>query len=383
MLFCCYPAHGHLLPMLPLADAARTAGHEVVLASGAELSADAARLGLPFWQVGPSRAETDARHRTSSPPNETLTQPERIRHNINGIFGPSNELRAVDLVPRAVEWKPDLIVSAFAELTGAVAAAHTGARVATHSLGQFPAGFLAHFEPSIEQLGRQWDVPDLLDRVLDTPYLDIVPPALQPDGPADFRRVRPIRPTAGIAPADARQPFDLDALPYEDAVYVTLGTIFNGELDVFEAVLGGLRELPVNVFVTAGPGADPTALGPQPKHVIVTDYVPQALLLPYCRLVISHGGSGTVLGTLCHGVPQLLVPRGADQFLNATAVTRAGAGLALPPDVLTKAAVAEAAERLLAEPTYAEAAGRIHAEIAAMPAASRVLAGLLDGSDRA
>lgn len=377
VLFTCYPAHGHLVPMLPLASAARQAGHEIALASGAELAGDAARLGLPFWQVGPSRAETDARYRASNPPNESLAMDERVRRNIDGIFGLSNELRAVELVPRAVEWKPDLIVHAFAELTGAIAAAQTGARAVTHSLGQFPAGFLAHFEPSFGRLARRWDVPGLLDRVLDSAYLDIVPPAMQPDGPADFRTVVAVRPSSGPT-FGARLPFDPGALPYDSTVYVTLGTVFNGELGVFAAVLAGLRELPVNVFVTVGPGAAPEVLGPQPPHVVVADYVPQALVLPHCRLVVSHGGSGTVLGSLCEGLPQLVVPRGADQFLNAAALSAAGAGLALPPDVLTAGAVASAAGRLLAEPAFDAAAGRIQAEIAAMPAVSRVLTDLLE-----
>jgi hypothetical protein len=131
VLFTCYPAHGHLLPMLPLAGTALLAGHEVFLASGAELAGDAARLGLPFWQVGPRRDETEARYRASNPPNEGLPIAERVRRNIDGVFGLSNELRAVALVPRAVERKPDLIVHAFAELTGAIAAMPDAADVLT------------------------------------------------------------------------------------------------------------------------------------------------------------------------------------------------------------------------------------------------------------
>jgi UDP:flavonoid glycosyltransferase YjiC (YdhE family) len=34
----CWPAYGHLLPMLPLVRAARRAGHDVVVSSGADLA---------------------------------------------------------------------------------------------------------------------------------------------------------------------------------------------------------------------------------------------------------------------------------------------------------------------------------------------------------
>jgi Erythromycin biosynthesis protein CIII-like, C-terminal domain len=62
--------------------------------------------------------------------------------------------------------------------------------------------------------------------------------------------------------------------------------------------------LPVNVIVTVGHGADPDRFGPQPPNVRITDYLPQADLLPHCRLVVSHGGAGTVLGALCHAIPR-------------------------------------------------------------------------------
>ena len=42
-------------------------------------------------------------------------------------------------------------------------------------------------------------------------------------------------------------------------------------------------------------------------------------------LVVHHGGSGTMLGALAHGLPQLRRPQGADQFLNAEALLPTGA----------------------------------------------------------
>ena len=38
---------------------------------------------------------------------------------------------------------------------------------------------------------------------------------------------------------------------------------------------------------------------------------------------MHHGGSGTILGALAAGVPQLLLPKGADQFENADLMTAA------------------------------------------------------------
>jgi MGT family glycosyltransferase len=151
-------------------------------------------------------------------------------------------------------------------------------------------------------------------------------------------------------------------------VYFTLGTIFNVESgDLFGRVLAGLRELPLNVVVTVGREVDPRELGPQPAHVHVERYVPQWSLLPHCRLVVSHGGSGSVVGALAHGLPMVLVPMGADQPLNAARCAELGVALALDPLQATPDSVREAAATVLADPRYRRNAERLRDEIAAMP----------------
>jgi UDP:flavonoid glycosyltransferase YjiC (YdhE family) len=149
-------------------------------------------------------------------------------------------------------------------------------------------------------------------------------------------------------------------------VYLTFGTVFNRHPVLGEAIRGASRT-GRRVVVTVGPHGDPAALGPQPDRVHAARFIPQSLLLPRCAAVISHGGSGTVLGTLAAGVPQLCLPQGADQFLNAAAVARSGAGLQLVPDEVTADAVEAALRRLLDEPEFRLAAARAADAIAAMP----------------
>ena len=100
---------------------------------------------------------------------------------------------------------------------------------------------------------------------------------------------------------------------------LTLGTVFHQAPGVFEAALAGLRELPLNIVVTTGPGSDPERFGPQPPNVVIELFIPQALILPQCRVVVSHCGAGTMLGALSHGLPQLCLPQDADQSWKAAA----------------------------------------------------------------
>jgi UDP:flavonoid glycosyltransferase YjiC (YdhE family) len=138
--------------------------------------------------------------------------------------------------------------------------------------------------------------------------------------------------------------------------------------------VAGLRALPVNLIVTVGPQGDPARFGPLPAHVVVERYVPHELLLPRCDLLVDHAGAGVLLSGFGHGVPQLLLPQGLDQFGNAEAAERAGAALTITE--LSAEAVADAAGRLLAEPGFTAAAAALQAEIAAMPSAEQVVAAL-------
>lgn len=341
ILISCCPLYGHVNTVLPLAFAAQRAGHQVAVATGADLVGHVERRGVPAWPVGPTHAEAVSR---TSPSVEYFTE--------------TAEKRALDLVPRAADWRPDLVVHEETELAGAVAAAHTGARHAVHGLGLMPPiRIWEAFAPAIERLYRQWGVPNRADTVWDTTYLHVCPPALQPPGERIWDRVQPLRPTAGAPAASERLPHAVAALPYVQTIHLTLGTVFFDNPAVLHTAIAGLRELPANLVVTSGPGTDPARFGPQPAHVLIEPYLPHTLLLPRCHLVVSQGGAGIMFGALGHGLAQLVLPQGADQFMNADACRDAGAALSL------------AAEEV-------SAAGAVRAEIEAMPSPDEVLAAL-------
>ena len=83
-----------------------------------------------------------------------------------------------------------------------------------------------------------------------------------------------------------------------------------------------------------------------------------------------------MLGALCHGLPQLCLPQGTDQPMNAAALVAAGAGRALAPEQVNADSLAAELDRVLGDPAIRASARRIAAEIEAMPSAAEVLAGL-------
>lgn len=151
-------------------------------------------------------------------------------------------------------------------------------------------------------------------------------------------------------------------------VYVTLGTVFATESgDLFRRLLTGLSQLPVEVVLTVGRDIDPAEFGLQAEHVHVEQWVPQSLLLPRTDLVVSHGGSGTVIAALAHGLPQVVIAMGADQIHNADRVVALGVGRALHPVTTTPAEIRDTVAALLTGDGAQTAAQRVRREIRALP----------------
>jgi UDP:flavonoid glycosyltransferase YjiC (YdhE family) len=96
--------------------------------------------------------------------------------------------------------------------------------------------------------------------------------------------------------------------------------------------------------------------------------VPLGPLLATSAGVVHHGGAGTTLTALDAGVPQIVVPQGADGPVNAAAVADAGCGLNVTDEELD----AQLVERLLTEESLRVAAERIRAEMHAMPSPAEI-----------
>jgi UDP:flavonoid glycosyltransferase YjiC (YdhE family) len=173
----------------------------------------------------------------------------------------------------------------------------------------------------------------LLDR--QTRLLVTSPEELDDPGPPRAGNVRYVGPVLEEPGPDAgwHPPGVDDGRPL---VVVGLGTTPMDEAPVLQRVLTALGDAPARVIATLGNHLDPRDLT-LPANVQVTGHVRHAAMLPWASAVVSHGGLGTVLAALAHGLPQVCVPLGREQPLNAAAVERVGAGCTVAPtaDVAT------------------------------------------------
>lgn len=378
ILFTFEGGSGHYNPLVPVARVAESAGHTVAFACAPERLAMVSAAGFQAFAAGidvGSTPETDAMERRyEAIPDIAEREKLLLREGFAGWYA---RHKAADIVTLCETWTPDLLVRDEIDFGSAVAADRLGLPHA--NILVIAAGSFVRHELVAEPLnalraehGLATD-PELamLSRYL---VLSPFPPSYRDPAfalPATAYALRPLLPDP--ASEDRLPPWAAD-LPGTPTVYFSLGTAFASSLrDVFARVIAGLRDLPINLIVTVGRRLDPASFGAMPANIHIERYIPQALILPRCDLVITHGGSGSVMGALAHGVPLGLIPLNADQPLNAERSVALGVGRVIGGEDITPEAARDAVAEMLANPAYRRNAERLRAEIATLPGPERAL----------
>jgi UDP:flavonoid glycosyltransferase YjiC (YdhE family) len=357
ILFSAVPVAGHVLPLTPMAAAAAADGHEVailtsgglkellapfeVLAAGPSMAVNAAetvkRVGRRWAGVGPEAAEMFA--------------------------GTRVDLTFDDALVRAEEFGPDLLVCDALDFVGPTIAATLKVPWAAHGIsGGLPPFFT-------QALDERW-AAQLEQRGLSEPsrlaYVDPYPESLHGDGVPLAKDRVPVRIT----------PYDRSDAGYQSPeferpaprVLITLGTTFQDH-DMEREFVRSVAEAGFNVLVTGSADED-AAEAPNVRHV---GFVPLARILPDADLVVSAGGTGTVLSALACGLPMVIRPVAADHPVNAARAEQLGAAR-----VITDPADAGAvAQEVLGEPAFREAARTVQEQNRTLPSPAQVLRSLV------
>lgn len=373
ILFTFVGGSGHFDPLLPVAQAARAAGHTVAFACGPSMVSAVESSAFTVFALGTS---------SGKPPERLPLLPlsmEREERDLRERFAREGaRFRVPRILALCAEWQPDIIVHDEADFGSPIAAERLGLLYANVLV--IAAGSLVRKNvvgEALNELRAEHNLPPDPDLTMLSRYLVLSPfppsyrdPAFPLPATAYTFRSRTLDSTVNDA-----APRWIENLPNLPTIYFTLGTIFNMESgDLFMRVLAGLRDLPINLVVTVGQHIDPAEFGPQPANVHIERYIPQAAILARCSAVVSHGGSGSVMGALAHGLPSVLIPMGADQPLNAARCLDLGVALVLDAVKATPESVRDAVATVLVEPRYRQAAERLRDEIAALPGPDHAVA---------
>lgn len=365
---------GHFRPLVAFIEAFRRRGADVMVAGPPALEAAAAEAGCRFWPGAEPPAEQvePVWRRFASEPREATSG--LVDREIFARLCTAAMLPALEAA--CATWRPHLVLREPSEYASALAAAGAGLPHAQVAIS------LAAIEASVVDLVA--DVlavyrPDVATVLREAPFLTSFPASLDP---SSFPRTWRWRPVARAA----------RALPswwggrLGPLVYLTFGTVA-GRLPAgppaYRAALAAVAGLDARVLLTTGRPTDRSALGSIPGNVHVETWVPQEDVLAEASLVVCHGGSGTVFGSLAFGRPLVVVPLFADQASNGRLVASGGAGIVVEPPPSPAGSMASlgpadvrrlrsAIEQALSDPAYAEGARRVGAEMASLPTADEV-----------
>jgi UDP:flavonoid glycosyltransferase YjiC (YdhE family) len=310
------PGTGHVFPLVPVSWALRSHSHDVLVATTGDGIARAMNAGLTVVDVSPGVNMRDVFMSVGPGPGgwKPNPAPADAREQAVQLFARVSKIMLAGTESVARRWRPDVMIYGELQGAGALVAARLGVPAVEHAISLAGGGGVF--------------VPQMWSRLAPGPVVEpvavirIAPPSLT--SAARGWTVRPVPYNGG-----AVVPEELLSPPTRPRILITMGTVVPLRRgvglvrDLVDAVVTADRSMDVLVAL----GCDPAELGSLPGSVRAYQWLPLSATLPTCSVVIHHGGAGTTLSALAAGVPQVVVPQGADQFLNAESVSRRGCAM--------------------------------------------------------
>lgn len=364
VLFSASPGIGHNFPLITTAWAVRAAGHDVLWTTYGNHQA-VADAGLPVIDTAPG---TDAgsvfrgfiQRNPSFAGVMTNTRDQGRLDVVGKMFGEVSEISVDGTVAAARWWRPDVIVHSPLDGAGPIAAAALDVPSVHHS-----------FSPSSASGGREMSkaVADALvdsyarhgtASTADAARIDLAPARILEDAEPGWQfRYVPFN-GGGVLPEW------ISAEPPRPRVLVTLGSVvpqWSGG-----STLGKLITAAADVDAEFLLALGDASAGELPANVHAVPWIPLTAVLPSCAAAVHHGGAGTTFSVLDAGVPQLVLPHGADQHLNAELVSRLGVGTEADAEDVT----VQRLRSLLSDTATRAAAESFAAELRALPTPSAI-----------
>lgn len=358
---------GHLYPLVPLARALAESGAETAVAAPAYCAESVAAVGLmpiPLDAAGVS--EQSGKYKAEQAARDQLG---RGRAAVDRYLEQA-VLQTPELCSAARIWDADVIVRETTAYAGWLAGALLDLPVAVFDFAPRPqrlvdAALGDLFGAARARVGLP--VEDGTASLTRWLHLVAAPPGWLP--------ASLIGPTTHVFQPPTDPPYDGDMPAYlarmdhsKPLVYATLGTMVNQTPGMFEAVLTALADQPVNVLATVGKDVDPRVFAGVREGVVVERFVPQDAVLRHADAMICHGGYGSVMGAMRHGVPVVaIILADPDSAVNAFRLEAAGAGVMLPEARQTVGDIRRAVAAVLGQPRYRAAAEDVARSIAEAP----------------
>jgi zeaxanthin glucosyltransferase len=178
--------------------------------------------------------------------------------------------------------------------------------------------------------------------------------------PVQFHHTGPFHDGKGRAEVD----FPWERLTGEPLIYASMGTILNGQPEVFRTIAAGVaKHKDVQLVLSIGDQLEPKQIGAVPRNAIIVKRAPQLELLKLASVCITHSGLNTVLESLAQGVPQVAIPVTFDQPGIAARIAHHKTGIVTSLDKLNAPHLSALLGEVLSNPTYRKNTCRIQKAI--------------------
>jgi zeaxanthin glucosyltransferase len=165
--------------------------------------------------------------------------------------------------------------------------------------------------------------------------------------------------------------FPWDQLTGEPIVYASMGTIQNGNAEVFRTMAASVAQNDAQLVISIGNVLRSAQIGPVPRNAIVVNHAPQLELLKKASVCITHAGFNTVLEALTQGVPQVAIPVTHDQPGVAARIAAHQTGVITSLEELTVSHLATLVNEVLNNTVYRDNARKFQQTIAKTNGLSR------------
>jgi MGT family glycosyltransferase len=218
-------------------------------------------------------------------------------------------------------------------------------------------------ERRAERVGLKVDWDDLSSTISPLACITQVPRAFDFESshwPTRLYHTGPFHDGMGRAKVD----FPWERLTGEPLIYASMGTVLNGDLNVFQTIVRALaKHNDLQLVLSIGDQVHPQQIV-SPKNAIIVQRAPQLELLKQASVCITHAGLNTVLESLAQGVPQVAIPVTFDQPGVGARLAQKQTGLVTSLDKLTPDHLSELLDEVMTNSAYRANARKLQRQIA-------------------
>ena len=407
ILIATFPAHGHVTPLLGVAESLVARGDRVRFLTGARFAGVVEATGAEYLPL-PAEADFDDRQdlRELFPERTGLKGAKSIAFDVENVFVRPGRAQYEAVMAAHAAQPADVVLADPALIGAALLLGHRiGTRphvvvcgvvpltlasrdTAPYGMGltplRGPVGRLRNAvlsavaartvfpgaERVADQVHRQVHGSPLSFPVLDWPrHADAIVQFTVPefeyprsDAPAALSFAGPISATGSRAPLP---PWWGDLDGSRTIVHVTQGTIANR--DYRQVIAPTLEALAGDdeILIVASTGGRPVdTLPPLPPNARAAEYLPYDQLLPQTGVYVTNGGYGGVQYALRYGVPIVTSSGQEDKPEVAGRVAWSGVGRRINSETPTPAAIRKAVRTVLDDPRYRDRAKQLSRSMA-------------------